>query len=67
MLEVSVTDTGPGLRADIAARLFEAFNTSKPGGARRRAGHLTPRPGAVRSAGGGTPRVWCPSRCGTSG
>jgi two-component system C4-dicarboxylate transport sensor histidine kinase DctB len=28
-----VTDTGPGIRADILPRLFEPFVTSKPAGA----------------------------------
>lgn len=31
-LHVSVTDTGPGLRAEVAARVFEPFFTTKPGG-----------------------------------
>ena len=30
---LTVTDTGPGIRADILARLFEPFVTSKPAGA----------------------------------
>jgi two-component system C4-dicarboxylate transport sensor histidine kinase DctB len=30
---LSVTDTGPGIRADILPRLFEPFVTSKPAGA----------------------------------
>jgi two-component system, NtrC family, C4-dicarboxylate transport sensor histidine kinase DctB len=30
---VTVADTGPGIRADILARLFEPFVTSKPAGA----------------------------------
>ncbi|WP_158292266.1 PAS domain S-box protein [Paracraurococcus ruber] len=30
--EVSVTDTGPGMPPESAARLFEAFHSSKPGG-----------------------------------
>lgn len=30
---IRVTDTGPGIRADILARLFEPFVTSKPAGA----------------------------------
>jgi two-component system C4-dicarboxylate transport sensor histidine kinase DctB len=30
---LSVTDTGPGIRADILPRLFEPFITSKPAGA----------------------------------
>jgi two-component system C4-dicarboxylate transport sensor histidine kinase DctB len=29
---LTVTDTGPGIRADILARLFEPFVTSKPAG-----------------------------------
>jgi two-component system sensor kinase FixL len=29
---VSVTDTGPGLSAEVASRLFEAFVTTKPNG-----------------------------------
>ncbi|RUN75087.1 PAS domain-containing sensor histidine kinase [Sphingomonas sp. TF3] len=32
MVEVSVADTGPGLSPDIAARLFQAFATTKPAG-----------------------------------
>jgi two-component system C4-dicarboxylate transport sensor histidine kinase DctB len=30
---LTVTDTGPGIRADILPRLFEPFVTSKPAGA----------------------------------
>lgn len=30
---IQVTDTGPGIRADILPRLFEPFTTSKPAGA----------------------------------
>jgi len=37
---LTVTDTGPGIRADILARLFEPFVTSKPAGAGP--GHLGP-------------------------
>jgi signal transduction histidine kinase len=32
MVEVSVTDSGPGLAADIRARLFQPFVTTKPSG-----------------------------------
>jgi two-component system sensor kinase FixL len=32
MVEISVADTGPGLAPDIAARLFQAFATTKPAG-----------------------------------
>jgi two-component system sensor kinase FixL len=32
MVEISVADTGPGLAPDIAARLFQAFATTKPTG-----------------------------------
>lgn len=32
-LEASIIDNGPGLAPDIAARAFEAFATTKPGGA----------------------------------
>ncbi len=31
-LEVRIADNGPGLHADVADRLFEAFATTKPGG-----------------------------------
>ncbi|MBK1660856.1 PAS domain S-box protein [Paracraurococcus ruber] len=31
-VEVSVTDTGPGMPPENAARLFETFHSSKPGG-----------------------------------
>jgi two-component system sensor kinase FixL len=31
-VEIAVTDTGPGLPADIAAHLFEPFRTTKPNG-----------------------------------
>ena len=31
-VEISVTDTGPGLAAEVAARLFEPFVTTKPEG-----------------------------------
>ncbi len=31
-LEVHIVDNGPGLHADVADRLFEAFATTKPGG-----------------------------------
>jgi two-component system nitrogen regulation sensor histidine kinase GlnL len=31
-LEVQIVDNGPGLHADVADRLFEAFATTKPGG-----------------------------------
>jgi len=30
---IQVSDTGPGIRADILPRLFEPFTTSKPAGA----------------------------------
>jgi PAS domain S-box-containing protein len=32
MVEVRVTDTGPGLSPDMALHLFEPFQTTKPGG-----------------------------------
>jgi len=32
MVEIAVTDTGPGFGGDIAARLFEPFVSSKPNG-----------------------------------
>lgn len=32
MMEIAVTDTGPGLDDDIAARLFEPFVSTKPNG-----------------------------------
>jgi len=32
MIEVSLTDTGPGLAPDIAARLFQPFVSTKPSG-----------------------------------
>jgi two-component system sensor kinase FixL len=32
MIEVSITDTGPGVSADIQANLFEPFVTTKEGG-----------------------------------
>jgi len=32
MIEVSITDTGPGISADIQANLFEPFVTTKEGG-----------------------------------
>ena len=32
MIDVSVTDTGPGLAEEVADRLFEAFVTTKPQG-----------------------------------
>jgi two-component system sensor kinase FixL len=32
MIEVSVTDTGPGLAPEIRSRLFEPFVTTKPAG-----------------------------------
>ena len=32
-VSIAVTDTGPGIRADILPRLFEPFVTSKPAGA----------------------------------
>ncbi|HET6307542.1 MAG TPA: PAS domain S-box protein [Rhodopila sp.] len=32
MAEISITDTGPGIAADIAAQLFQPFVTSKPNG-----------------------------------
>ena len=31
-VEIAIADTGPGLAPDIAARLFEPFVTTKPGG-----------------------------------
>lgn len=31
-LEVKIADNGPGLEADVAERVFEAFATTKPGG-----------------------------------
>ena len=31
-VELAVSDTGPGLREDVAARVFEPFTTTKPGG-----------------------------------
>ncbi len=32
MVRLSVTDSGPGVAADVAARVFEPFVTTKPGG-----------------------------------
>ncbi len=32
MVEISVADTGPGLSAEVRARLFQPFVTTKPGG-----------------------------------
>ncbi|WP_417310538.1 sensor histidine kinase [Devosia sp.] len=32
MMSVEVSDTGPGLSEEVAPRLFQPFNTSKPGG-----------------------------------
>jgi two-component system, NtrC family, C4-dicarboxylate transport sensor histidine kinase DctB len=48
---VTVTDTGPGIRADILARLFEPFVTSKPAGAGLGLG-LVISAQLVRAAGG---------------
>ena len=31
-VSVSISDTGPGIAADIAENLFQPFNTSKPSG-----------------------------------
>jgi two-component system nitrogen regulation sensor histidine kinase GlnL len=31
-LEVQIVDNGPGLHADVAERLFEAFASTKPSG-----------------------------------
>ena len=48
---LTVTDTGPGIRADILARLFEPFVTSKPAGAGLGLG-LVISAQLVRAAGG---------------
>jgi len=48
---LTVTDTGPGIRADIQARLFEPFVTSKPAGAGLGLG-LVISAQLVRAAGG---------------
>jgi two-component system C4-dicarboxylate transport sensor histidine kinase DctB len=48
---MTVTDTGPGIRADILARLFEPFVTSKPAGAGLGLG-LVISAQLVRAAGG---------------
>ena len=48
---LTVTDTGPGIRADIMARLFEPFVTSKPAGAGLGLG-LVISAQLVRAAGG---------------
>jgi two-component system C4-dicarboxylate transport sensor histidine kinase DctB len=48
---LTLTDTGPGIRADILARLFEPFVTSKPAGAGLGLG-LVISAQLVRAAGG---------------
>jgi two-component system C4-dicarboxylate transport sensor histidine kinase DctB len=48
---ITLTDTGPGIRADILARLFEPFVTSKPAGAGLGLG-LVISAQLVRAAGG---------------
>jgi two-component system C4-dicarboxylate transport sensor histidine kinase DctB len=48
---LTVTDTGPGIRADILARLFEPFVSSKPAGAGLGLG-LVISAQLVRAAGG---------------
>jgi two-component system C4-dicarboxylate transport sensor histidine kinase DctB len=48
---LTVTDTGPGIRADVLARLFEPFVTSKPAGAGLGLG-LVISAQLVRAAGG---------------
>jgi signal transduction histidine kinase/ligand-binding sensor domain-containing protein len=63
-VELAVTDNGPGLRADVAARAFDPFVTTKPDGlgvglaicrsiAERHGGHL----GAEAAPGGGVRMV----------